>query len=270
MWQCGSIPTLPLSTAPCPPPCHILGPQLHSPTVAAWPLAVLLGRRSQAALRGAVLWEQEHTARPPKGREGKGWQQARDGSGDVRTSGKGSQTPREKTGAQQRRAQHNSSVPHAPWCGCTAPGRAWCCPHAMAPLPGCPHGRGHGHAAAHPQAPAGHRGRSVPSPAAGPRRGAARASLTPAPPGNESGLVSFRARGGSKGVRKLPRQPFPCTSKRPPPGLYQHPFCASAGRGRIGPAGHSPGPGTGAAPCPRSSRGCCGGVPLLLSGCFAP
>lgn len=85
------------------------------------------------------------------------------------------------------------------------------------PRPG--HGHGHGHAAAQPRGPAGCGGCSVPTLAAGPRRGAARAGLIPAPPGNESGPVSVRARAGSKGVRKPPRQPFPCPSKRPPRAL---------------------------------------------------
>lgn len=65
-------------------------------------------------------------------------------------------------------------------------------------------------------------------------------------------------------MRKPPRQPFPCPSKRPP--RARCPFHASTARGRIGPAGSWHGSGT----VPMQLGGCCGGVALLLSGCFAP
>lgn len=141
-WWCGNIPTPPappLSTAPCPSPCHILGAQLCSPSGAAWPLAVLPSRRSQAPCE---VWEQGHPAQPPKGRERNEWQQARVGSGDVRTWGKGSQTPCEKTAAQQCRgaAQQLCATHTMVWLHRSQQSPVLLPPHAMAPLPGCPHG----------------------------------------------------------------------------------------------------------------------------------
>lgn len=124
---------------------------------------------------------------------------------------------------------------------------------------------GHGRAAAQPRGPAGCGGCSVPGLAVAPRRGAARAGLIPAPPGNESGPVSVRARAGSKGVRKPPQQPFPCTSKRPPRALpVSLPRIRWLGQDQsrwvLARERHRP----------HAARGCCSGVALLLSGCFAP
>lgn len=164
---------LPLSTAPCPSPCHILGPQLCSPTVAAWPLAVLTSRRSQAPCHVVGA---EHPAQPPKGRERNEWRRARDGSGDVRTWGKGSQTPHKKTAAQQcRGAAQQLCVTHtmvrlhrARQSPVLLP------PHAMAPLPGrpgdtavLPHSPGalQGAGAAPCQAWLWHPGEALPGPA---------------------------------------------------------------------------------------------------------
>lgn len=99
-----------VGTSP-PHPCHFPQLRVHLPATFWGPSFVhpqglpgpLLSCRAGEARLPAIVWEQGHPAQPPKGRERNEWQRARDGSGDVRTWGKGSQTPCEKTAAQQCR-----------------------------------------------------------------------------------------------------------------------------------------------------------------------
>lgn len=132
-------------------PCHFPQLRVHLPATfwgpsfvhPRWLPGPLLSCRAGEARLPAMVWEQGHPAQPPKGRERNEWQRARDGSGDVRTWGKGSQTPCEKTAAQQCRgaaqqlcATHTMVRLHR-----SQQSPVLLPPHAVAPLPGHPHGR---------------------------------------------------------------------------------------------------------------------------------
>lgn len=207
---------LPLSSAPCPSPCHVLG---HSFVHPRWLPGPLLSCQAGEARLPARCGSRDTQHSPQKAERetsgsGQGMEVVMCGHG-----ARGAKHHVRKLVPSSAGGQHSSSVPHTPWCSCTDPSRARRCSHPTlwhrsqgVPMAGT-------RPRPQPRGPAGCGGCSVPTLAAGPRRGADRAGLIPAPPGNESGPVSVRARAGSKGVRKPPRQPFPCPSKRPPRAL---------------------------------------------------
>lgn len=136
-----------VGTSPPHLPCHFPQLRVHLPATFWGPSFVhpqglpgpLLSCRAGEARLPAMVWEQGHPAQPSKGRERNEWQRARDGSGDVRTWGKGSQTPCEKIGAQQCRGGSTADLCHTHH-GAAAQSPALLPPHAVAPLPGRPHG----------------------------------------------------------------------------------------------------------------------------------
>lgn len=156
---------LPLSSAPCPSPCHVLG---HSFVHPRWLPGPLLSCQAGEARLPARCGSRDTQHSPQKAERetsgsGQGMEVVMCGHG-----ARGAKHHARKLVPSSAGGQHSSSVPHTPWCSCTDPSRARCCSH-----PTLWH-RSQGIPTAgtrprpQPRGPAGCGGCSVPTLAAGP------------------------------------------------------------------------------------------------------